>query len=130
MAPIRCRLSCTASRRYDDGPIYPVRTITIGHYKFLAKGPDEGAMVRYTQENDAVVFYELDSKAAWLYLEKNFPDQDDFYRGDPDDSREEMDASDDPLRISALNSNAAKIIATIPDNEKFWDPDTLIKKAK
>jgi hypothetical protein len=114
----------------DDGPIYPVRTITVGPYKFLAKGPDQGSMVRYTVEGNAVVFYELNSKKAWAFFQKNYPGQEEFYKGDPDDSPEEMDESDDPMKLDTLNSQAAKMISALPDNESIWEPDTLIKRPK
>jgi hypothetical protein len=114
----------------DDGPMFPVRTITVGPYKFLANGPEQGSMVRYTLEGDEAVFLVLEPKATWAFIKKNFPGQDSFYKGDPEDTPDEMDQSDEPMKIDTFTDQTFKILSSIPDTEVYWEADTLLKKVK
>ena len=114
----------------DDGPISPVKSLTVGPYTFLAKGPEEGTILRYTIDGDRVIFYVLNSQAAWTFIQAKFPEQDSFYRGDPDDESDDPENVGDPVRIRVLNSETVKILSSIPDSDPYWEPDTLVRKIK
>ncbi len=55
----------------DDEPLYPVKTLTIGHYQFLALGPKHGSICMYKIDDDTVTLYGLNFITAWEYIRKN-----------------------------------------------------------
>jgi hypothetical protein len=114
----------------DDGPIAPVKSLTVGPYMFLAKGPEQGTILRYKVSGDTVTFYVLDPEAAWAYIQKNFPGESSFYRGDPEDDPNDPENIGDPVKIKTFNDETAKILSSIPDTDHYWDPDTRVRKAK
>jgi len=129
--------SYVKGQRDESGPLYPVKTLEIGKYKFLANGPDQGVIIRYAVEGDGVVWYVLNPKHAWEFIQKKFPDTDSFYldkaddEDDPDAPKSPKGAKgddDDVLRIRHFDDTVFMILAQIPDTEYFWEPDTAIQK--
>jgi len=114
----------------DNDPLYPAKTLKIGPYLFLGNGPDKGTIVRYEVDRDISMWFVIKPQPAWAFIAKNFPSQEVIYRDDPDESESKQANDDRPLRISYFDDETAKILASIPDTEAFWDPDTRLKKIK
>jgi len=112
----------------SDGPMYPVKTLNVGRYRFLASGPQTGKIIRYEIANDTAAWYVLNPKSAWAFIRKNYPDQQGFYRGDPDNPDASNIPADEPVSIKLFDDEVFAILSAIPDNEIYWDPDTQLKK--
>jgi hypothetical protein len=112
----------------EDGPLYPVKTLDAGPYKFLASGPEKGKIVRYVVKGNMSTWYVLRGSAAWAFIRKNYPDQHSFYRGDPENPNNPNVAPDEPVSIKQFNDETFAILSAMPDGELYWDPDTRLKK--
>jgi hypothetical protein len=114
----------------EDDPIYPVKTLELGRYKFAASGPDKGTIIRYEINGNESTWYVVNPSLAWDFIQKNFPDQTGIYRDDPDPTDTAENNRDRPLHIGQFDDDVAKVLAAIPNNEVYWDPDTKLKKAQ
>jgi hypothetical protein len=129
----------------DDGPIYPVKTLTVGPYLFLANGPSQGTIVRYKMGNNSVTFYVLNPKPAWAFIQANYPNQQNIYRdSDEGDDDQEGDIVDDeseknapdaaadadeaPLRIKVFDDQVYQILSKIPDTGVYWSADRTLER--
>lgn len=114
----------------EDDPMYPVKTLDLGRYKFAASGPERGTILRYAVLGDTSTWYVINPSLAWDFIAQNFPDQTEIYRDDPDPSDTAANNRDRPLRIKIFDDDTAKMLDAIPDNQLFWDPDTKLKKVQ
>jgi hypothetical protein len=106
----------------DDQPAYPVKTLMIGHYRFLALGPKQGSIVRYEISDDTFTAYGLNFVTAWEYIKKKYPrESGNFVRSDMKDA---------PVKISLLDDNVYKILSQLPCDERFWNKGILLQRIK
>lgn len=114
----------------DEDPLYPVKTLEIGKYKFVATGPESGSILRYDNDGDSIAWLVADPDKVWEFIQKKYPGEDGIYRDDPDPEVSAAENRDRPLRISHFDDDVAAMLAAIPNNEIYWDADTITKKVK
>jgi ABC-type transport system substrate-binding protein len=104
----------------DDEPAYPVKTLALGRYLFLALGPKHGSIVRYEiSDNDTFTAYGLDFVTAWEYIKKKYPFSDNIVRSNVKDA---------PVKIKRLDDTTAHILAELPDDTRFWSPQIILQR--
>jgi len=111
----------TDNRADDDGPMYPVKSLAVGPYLFLANGPQKGLMIRYKVVDGDVLWYKLDFRKTWAIIQEKYPDQKNIYQ----DS-----AADGAVKIKTFDDEVFRIISTIPDDDVFWHLDTALRRIK
>jgi hypothetical protein len=117
-------------KKADEDPLYPVKSMQIGNYTFLASGPERGTIVRYNIVGDTATIYVANPSLAWDFIAKQFPDQLGIYRDDPDPADSAEDNRDRPLRVKEFDDDVAKVLAAIPNNGTYWEIDTELKKVQ
>jgi len=117
-------------KKTDEDPLYPVKSMQIGNYTFLATGPERGTIVRYNIVGDTASIYVANPTMAWDFISRQFPDQSEIYRDDPDPADSAEDNRDRPLHIKEFDDDVAKVLAAIPNNGMYWEIDAELKKVR
>jgi hypothetical protein len=105
----------------DKKPDYPVKTLTTGPYRFLAFGPKEGSIIKYTITDGVMTVYRLDFFRAWNFIQQNYPGVKNIVREDSDEA---------PIKIKYFDDEVYKILSNIPNEEIYWYPANAYKKIK
>lgn len=107
---------------YENGktkekPYYPVRTLKAGPYLFLAVGPKEGGMIRYSVEGNRLSFYHFDGEKVRVFLDKNFP------------AAENTDLNfHGSSKIGLMNDTTYRALSAIPDTPDYWEEASRYEK--
>jgi hypothetical protein len=105
----------------DEKPDYPVKTLAAGSYKFLAFGPKQGSIIKYTIAGNIMTVYRLDFFRAWAFIQKNYPDVKNIVREDSEEA---------PVKIKYFDEDVLKALAALPDEETYWYPANAYKKMR
>src|SRR5262249_24363184 len=104
----------------DEDPAYPVKTLVLGPYHFIALGPKKGSIIRYEIKGDTFIAYKLNADAVWEFITDKYPDAENIVREESDEA---------PLKIEHFDDDVAEALAHIPDEKEYWISDvTLVKK--
>lgn len=109
-----CKMEKQRKRCEAGNPTYPVKTIAIGPYQFVASGSD---MTRYKATASSLIAYDLNVEPAWAFLESHYPDMTNI-------TKEEIAAGRGnktyALKIKVIDDKVAEMLASIPDNAIYW----------
>ncbi len=106
----------------DDPPVYPVKTLAAGAYRFLAsgewKGPAfAGAIIRYALKDGVLTLYTLNFEDTGKFLEKTYPHAHNIGR---EPGCRPTAAQDCPVRITRFDDDVLEALAGIPDEPNYW----------
>ena len=103
----------------DEEPGWPVKSLAAGRYHYLAIGPKQGTIVRYTIINGRFTGYRLNFDPAWEFIRENYPHAENFVR-----------TEGGPVKITAMDKTVLKILSAFPDTKEYWHPEIILEKMK
>lgn len=110
----QCKMEKQGKRCEASAPSYPIKTLIIGHYHFIAS---KGEMTRYIATKSTLKAYDVNIEAVWAFLENHYPHMKNL-------TREEVGAGVGErtytLKIKVLDDDVAEMLANIPDNKTYW----------
>ncbi len=105
----------------DDDPLYPIRTLNVGRYQFLA--------VRAEGEKGGLIWrYKLKGRA----LELCVPALDDFVAANYPNAVNLRNSGDvgDSMSIRLFDEEVFTILSKVPDTEDYWFCDTKYERVR
>ncbi|MDX2028845.1 MAG: hypothetical protein SFW62_09460 [Alphaproteobacteria bacterium] len=109
----------------ENGEEYPVKTFTVGPYKFFMRGQTDklgGYLLRYQITDGKLVVYMLNDSAMEKFMNKNYPNRRNIYMGESWGKPE--------LKIKKFDGDVYKILAAIPDDETYWHGEVKLARIK
>lgn len=112
-----------AEGQQDEAPMYPVKTLAVGRYRFVAANPEKGdkTILRYKITGDTIAFMVLNDSAAWSFIDKNYPNPKNIVSGSE---------GRPALKIKMFDDEVYKILSNIPDMKDYWRVDTRLERMK
>lgn len=103
----------------DFSSVYPVMSLTIGSYTFLASRNRGlgGEMVRYRLHGDQLEFLVLQPPAARAWLAQ-------------EDQNSPLNLSDYTAQVTRLDAAAQATLGRLPDNDSLWKVTARYRKIK
>jgi hypothetical protein len=103
----------------DDEPIYPVKTLSVGRYQFLAMGPKQGILVRYRVTGDLLEWCFSDPSSLNQLVKMRYPHA---------VNMQLTSIVGDYLKISLFDREVVAILSNIPDTNAYWVCDEKYRR--
>lgn len=94
-----------------DKPAYPVKTLSVGNYRFLAYGPRQGIIVRYRVSARTLEWCFSDGPSTVEFVNTHYPRAANIKQAKGEGTY---------LGIGLFDSEVFEILSRIPDQDTYW----------
>ena len=105
----------------DDPPMYPVRTLNVAHYRFLAmraEGEKGGLIWRYKLQGRVLELCQTDLVD---FVERNYPNAVNLRENEGEGSY---------MNIALFDDHVFTILSKVPDTEQYWFCETKYDRVR
>jgi hypothetical protein len=99
---------------------YPIKTLSIGRYEFLAVGPPNGRIQRYRVDGRMLEFCTYpDASVVEEFVKTRYPNAANMKRGT---------GEGDYMEIVLFDDKVFKMLSNIPDTKAYWVCDAKYQR--
>ncbi len=104
-----------------EKPLYPIKTLRIGRYRFLAEPAPHGILERYVVRGEVLEVCMAIGPAQVDFQEQQYPNAVNIGKNH---------SEGEFLEVRVLDAEAERIIAAIPDTNEYWDCDWKFERTR